>query len=178
MRDAVRMLRILNVMSPKDGENLGFDDFERLSYFRVDRGKANSVAPAANATWRKFESVELANGDNVGVVTPWDLPASESPDDQDKADKLFLQLLDQYNASGREVNDRHHRYYAPKCFAEEAVARAARISRAKFEAAMERLLAAGKIRVDVYGRADRPFSRIVRTQPGDNVVPFSRPDTD
>jgi RecA-family ATPase len=162
VRDAVRMLRILNVMSPKDAENLGFDDFERLSYFRVDRGKANSVAPASSATWRKFESVELANGDNVGVVTPWELPTTENPDDQDKAEKLFLQLLDQYTASGREVNDRHHRYYAPKCFAQEAAARAARISRGKFETAMSRLLAAGKIHIETYGRSDRPDHRIVR----------------
>jgi len=78
VRDAVRMLRILNIMSHNDAENLGFDDFERLSYFRVDRGKANSVAPASSATWRKFESVDLANGDNVGVVTPWDLPAQDT----------------------------------------------------------------------------------------------------
>jgi RecA-family ATPase len=162
VRDAVRMLRILNIMSHQDGENLGFDDFERLSYFRVDRGKANSVAPASSATWRKFVSVELANGDNVGVVTPWQLPASESVDDQERVERLFLQLLDQYSAGDREVNDRRHRHYAPKCFAEEAVARAARISRAKFEAAMSRLLAAGKIRAETYGRADRPFRRIVR----------------
>ena len=162
MRDAVRMLRILNVMSHSDGEKLGFDDFERLSYFRVDRGKANTVAPASSANWRKFESVELVNGDNVGVVTPWELPASDSLDDQEKAGKLFLQLLDQYQASDREVNDRHHRHYAPKCFAQETAARAARISQAKFEAAMSRLLAAGKIRAETYGRADRPFRRIVR----------------
>ena len=50
-------------------------NLERLSYFRVDRGKANTVAPASSATWR----VELANGDNAGVVTPWELPAQDTP---------------------------------------------------------------------------------------------------
>ena len=47
-------------------------------------------------------------------LTPWDLPAQDTLDAQKKAEKVFLQLLDQYTASEREVNDR---YYAPKCFA-------------------------------------------------------------
>ena len=162
VRDAVRMLRILNIMSHSDAENLGFDDFERLSYFRVDRGKANSVAPAATATWRKFESVELVNGDNVGVVTPWDLPAQDTLDDQNKAEKIFLQLLDQYTASEREVNDRRNRNYAPTLFAKEAVACAAKLSKAKLEAAMRRLFSAGTIRCESYGRSDRPQTRIVK----------------
>lgn len=149
-------------MSHGDAENLGFDDFERLSYFRVDRGKANSVAPASTATWRKFESVELVNGDNVGVVTPWDLPAQDTLDDQHKAEKIFLLLLDQYTASEREVNDRRHRNYAPSLFANEAVARAAKLSKAKLEAAMRRLFSAGTIRCENYGRSDRLQTRIVK----------------
>ena len=97
------------------------------------------MAPAATATWRKFESVELVNGDNVGVVTPWDLPAQDTLDDQNKAEKISLQLLDQYTASEREVNDRRNRNYAPTLFAKEAVACAAKLSKAKLEAAMRRL---------------------------------------
>jgi hypothetical protein len=153
-------------MSHSDAENLGLDDFQRLSYFRVDRGKANSAAPASTAIWRKFESIELANGDNVGVVTPWDLPAQDNLDDQAKAERIFLQLLDQYAAAEREVNDRRHRNYAPTLFANEAAARAAKISKARLEAAMRRLFAAGVIRCEAYGRPDRPLSRIVRVQGG------------
>ena len=58
--------------------SLGLDEFSRLSYFRVDRGKANTVPPAKSATWRKFESVHLANDDDVGVVVPWDHPDAEA----------------------------------------------------------------------------------------------------
>jgi AAA domain/Bifunctional DNA primase/polymerase, N-terminal len=66
IKDALRMVRILNVMSKEEANNLGINEFERLSYFRVDIGKANTVPPAKAAVWRKFESVELANGDNMG----------------------------------------------------------------------------------------------------------------
>ena len=56
----------------------------------------------------------------------------------------------------------HNRYYAPKCFAQEAAARAAKLSQAKFEAAMNRLFATGVIRIENYGRVNRPDRRIVR----------------
>ena len=41
------MMRVLNIMSKEDAQGLGMDEFERLSYFRTDRGKANTVPPAA-----------------------------------------------------------------------------------------------------------------------------------
>jgi hypothetical protein len=56
----------------------------------------------------------------------------------------------------------HNRYYARKCFAQEAAARAAKLSQAKFEAAMNRLFATGVIRIENYGRVNRPDRRIVR----------------
>ena len=40
------MMRVLNIMSKDDASSLGLDEFARLSYFRVDRGKANTVPPA------------------------------------------------------------------------------------------------------------------------------------
>src|SRR5262249_34281525 len=69
IRDAVRSMRVLNVMSAAEASQLGLDEFDRASYFRVDRGKANMAPPAKKASWFKFEGVDLANGDNVGVVT-------------------------------------------------------------------------------------------------------------
>jgi RecA-family ATPase len=163
VRDAVRMLRILNVMSHSEAENLGFDDFERLSYFRVDRGKANTVAPARAATWRKFESVELANGDDVGVITPWEMPIKD-PEKQTQDERLFLQLLDQFHEQGRTANNVRHVNYAPKLFAKEPAAKAAKVNEQRLEAAMQRLLASGQIQSEKFGRPDRPSSRIVRAQ--------------
>jgi RecA-family ATPase len=162
VRDAVRCLRILNIMSTADADNLGLDEFERLSYFRIDRGKANAAAPASVVTWRKFESVELANGDDVGVVTPWNMPTKNSPEEQGRDERLFLQLLDQFAAAEREVNNIKHKNYAPKLFAKEAMAKAAKVSMRRLEEAMHRLFTAGRIRIEKAGRSDRQTSRIVR----------------
>jgi hypothetical protein len=79
--DAVRSARVLNTMSKQEAETMEVDDLDRLRYVRLDRGKANMV-PAGVASWLKFESVQLDNGDpnedipgdNVGVITRWDPP--------------------------------------------------------------------------------------------------------
>ena len=72
VRDGVRGSRVLNTISREEARKAGIEEQERLFYFRVDRGKANYLPPAASATWRKFENVELLNHDQVGVVTEWD----------------------------------------------------------------------------------------------------------
>ena len=72
--DAVRSARVLNTMSKTEADNAGIDDVDRRLHFRVDKGKANMAPPSA-ANWYKFISVDLPNGDNVGVVTEWVYPA-------------------------------------------------------------------------------------------------------
>ena len=46
----------------------------RRSFFRVDSGKANMSPPAAVRDWYRLDSVDLGNGDSVGVVTRWIWP--------------------------------------------------------------------------------------------------------
>jgi AAA domain/Bifunctional DNA primase/polymerase, N-terminal len=77
--NAVRSARVLNTMSRAEADKAGIDDVDRRLHFRIDSGKANMAPPSA-ARWRKFASVELPNGDNVGVVTPWAYPAAGSAD--------------------------------------------------------------------------------------------------
>jgi RecA-family ATPase len=76
--DAVRSARILNRMTDSEANKLGLDTLERRRCVRLDRDKAN-MAPAENALWLKFQSVDLDNGDeelglpgdNVGVLVRW-----------------------------------------------------------------------------------------------------------
>jgi RecA-family ATPase len=70
-KDAFRGSRILNLISREDARKAGIEEQERGFYFRVDRAKSNYLPPGA-AVWRKFENVELLNGDQVGVVTAWE----------------------------------------------------------------------------------------------------------
>ena len=69
LTDAARDVRALNRMSQSEGEKAGVDNYRQ--YFRVYSDKANLSPPAEKSDWYKLESVELANGDSVGVVIPW-----------------------------------------------------------------------------------------------------------
>jgi AAA domain len=71
---AARSARTLNVMSDNEAAQAGVD--HRRWYFRSDNGKANLAPPADAADWFQFVSVELGNGDSVGVPTPWDFPSA------------------------------------------------------------------------------------------------------
>lgn len=76
--DGVRSARYLARMTQQESERFGIDD--RMSYFRVEMGKAN-LAPPDKATWRKMIGVPLHNGaahwpdgDVIGVCTAWTPP--------------------------------------------------------------------------------------------------------
>ena len=166
--DAVRAARVLNRMNEKDAETAGCTEIERLSRFRVDRAKGN-YSPAQAATWRQFVNIELINGDEVGVVAPWNFPGQgeQTPEkaaaDQ-KAEHVFLQLLDKFVARGVNVSASTGPAYAPAKFAEEREAKAAKVSKAALKNAMTRLLDAGRVQSEPYGRSDRSSHRLVPRQ--------------
>jgi RecA-family ATPase len=77
------------------------------------------------------------------------------------AERVFLDLLDAATRQGRTVSDsKHAGNYAPKTFA--AAPDAERYSKKDLAAAMERLFAAGEIRMEEYGRAGDQRRRMVR----------------
>jgi RecA-family ATPase len=161
VKDAMRAVRMLNVMSPKDAENAGLMELERTNYFRIDRAKANYSGPAKTATWRQFVNVDLPNGDGVGVVTPWLFPgqdgAPSSPqkiEAERKAEHVFLEILRRLTLAGRFVGERGS-HNAPHVFAKEREAKVAKVGKAAFDAAMRRLFDKGKIRIEEYMKADR-----------------------
>jgi hypothetical protein len=77
----VRSARVLNAMSLQEANEVGVDQKERLSFFRVDNGKANLMPRGGDARWRKMVGVPLGNRvdaqeDNVGVATEWRKPSA------------------------------------------------------------------------------------------------------
>jgi hypothetical protein len=71
---ASRSARILNRMTKEDAANLGIPEPTAWRYFRIDNGKA-SMAPAPDkADWYCLASVDMANGDSVGVAAVWNRP--------------------------------------------------------------------------------------------------------
>jgi RecA-family ATPase len=80
-----------------------------------------------------------------------------------RAEELFLTLLDRCNGQGRNVSDKHNApIYAPTVFAKEAEAKDSTVRKSDLEAAMRRLFAANKIRLEPYGSPSRGTSRMVR----------------
>ena len=71
---AARAARVINRISPEDAMALGVDEQEALGIFRQDDGKANLAPPSDKATYRKMISVEIANGEHIGVATEFKLP--------------------------------------------------------------------------------------------------------
>jgi hypothetical protein len=70
--DAARSVRVLNRMTPVEAANAGVESHR--SYFRVGIDKANMTPPPEKSDWYRIIGVTLANGDNVGVVIPWEWP--------------------------------------------------------------------------------------------------------
>jgi RecA-family ATPase len=169
VKDAMRAVRMLNVMSPKDAENAGLMELERTNYFRIDRAKANYSGPAKTATWRQFVNVDLPNGDGVGVVTPWLFPGQDgapSPERLEierKAEHVFLEVLRRLSLDGRFVGESGNRN-APYVFAKEREAKLAKVGKTALDAAMRRLFERGKIRIEEYTTGHRNTAhRIVET---------------
>jgi hypothetical protein len=168
IKDAVRAARMLNQMAEADANEVGIPEHERSSYFRVDRVKGNN-APPEKAVWRRFVNVELPNSDDVGVVVLWEFPGQgqQTPERaaaEQKAEHVFLQLLDKFAARGNNVSANYGPTYAPAKFADEREARAARVSKADLKQAMSRLLDAGRIRSEAHGRGGRGSHRLVPWQ--------------
>jgi RecA-family ATPase len=159
--DAVRAARILNRMTEREGA--GCTDQERQARFRVDNGKHN-YSSASAAVWRQFETVTLLNGDEVGVVTPWEFPGQDGAADTEASravDELFLELLAAVTARGQKVGASAGANYAPKVFSKESAAKAAGVSKAAFENAMRRLFDAKRIKIQDDGPHYRPAPRLV-----------------
>lgn len=69
---AARSARVLNAMTEVQKADAGLAS-DPNPYFSVTRDKAN-LAPPGKRVWRRMVSVDLGNGDNVGVAEAWEWP--------------------------------------------------------------------------------------------------------
>jgi len=61
-------------------------------YFRAFSGKRSFAPPADQSDWFVRASIELSNGDNVGVATPWQYPASEATIPPELVDEIVTEI--------------------------------------------------------------------------------------
>ena len=97
---ALRGVRVCNVMKKSEAEAFEIEEIDRLSYFRITRGK-NNMTRMGDVGWRQFVTVTLQNGnpetgdenEEVGVVIAYTPPtdvnlALYSQEDKDHWRKL------------------------------------------------------------------------------------------
>ena len=68
---AVRSAQVFNRMTEDEAERAKINPEHRRYYFRVTNEKANNAPPAEGSDWYRMLSVDLDNGEKVGVATPW-----------------------------------------------------------------------------------------------------------
>lgn len=61
-------------MTDAEATKAGIEPGQAWRYSREGDGKENLAPPDRSRTWRKLESVDLGNGDNIGVMTGWQWP--------------------------------------------------------------------------------------------------------
>lgn len=71
---AARIVLVLNRMDDEQASFYDIPSHERARYFSVGDDKHNR-SPAAAADWFRLHSVPLGNGDDMGVVAPWQPPS-------------------------------------------------------------------------------------------------------
>lgn len=72
--NAARSVLVLNRMEIDEGAMFGIEQTDCGRYFNVQDDKHNR-SPVEAAQWFHLQSVQLANGDNVGVTIPWKPPS-------------------------------------------------------------------------------------------------------
>jgi hypothetical protein len=77
-----RISETLFAMSPKDAERYRVSDEDRRLYVRLDDARANPTLITGQPRWFRRRGVVIANGDEVGILTPEELtPPEIDPDD-------------------------------------------------------------------------------------------------
>ncbi len=74
LTDAARHVRRLVKMTPDEARLAEIEENQAWRYTREADSKDNLAPPTSDSSWREMRSVDLPNGDNVGVVEPWEWP--------------------------------------------------------------------------------------------------------
>jgi hypothetical protein len=102
--DAFRSVRTISSMSVAEASKAGIDPIYRRMYFRLEKGKHNYTAPE-KATWHRFVTLTLPNGDRMGAIERWEFP--EAANETTAADAEWARgevLQKDYRADAR-AND-------------------------------------------------------------------------
>jgi RecA-family ATPase len=155
--NSVRARSYMKGLKPEDGEEPD-NDLRELVF------KKNNYGPLSETIVLRYQN---------GLFLPVTTNSLDRRAKEDKADEIFLELLDRFTKSNRSISDKKSRSYAPAMFAREAEAKNIGLSSKAFEAAMRRLFAANMIWNEDIGRPSRPQYRIALKPDNDTPTPPS-----
>lgn len=132
-------------------ERIRSEGYEADPDARVLRGMKNNYARTGDEIALRWQAgVFVAEAEETGL----DRMAAAS-----KGERVFMKLLRDFTAEGRQVSPKTGHGYAPAVFAKSG--RAEGCSKTALGVAMESLFAKGAIRIEVSGPPSRPVNRIV-----------------
>lgn len=120
---------------------------------RILEFKKNQYGPLGDSIPLRYKN---------GVFIPEPRGGSLDPQvAEQRAEQVFLDLLDRFARDGRAVTDKVCSTYAPTVFADEQEAKARNITKDMLKSAMLRLFASSKIKIVTDGPPSRPRTRLV-----------------
>jgi RecA-family ATPase len=135
------------------------DGSEPNKNLRVLEAKKSNYGPASLSL-----TLEWKNGLFVPVHGPTGLDRMAF---ETKAERVFLELLATLTAQGRDVSPNISNNHAPSVFEKHPSAEG--VTRKQFAAAMERLLASERIRVETTGPPSRRYKRLTIATPKEEI---------
>jgi hypothetical protein len=96
--NAVRSCRVINQMTAVEAQQAKIE--KPASYIRIDSGKRN-MAPPEKARWLHLVSIEIANGDKVQAIEPYEFRPEQATQEDDKWLKLTMTGGQIYRADSR-----------------------------------------------------------------------------
>jgi len=98
--NATRVTQTLFGMTAGEAKALGIPDFEKGWYVRLDDAKTNYFLAAACARWFRRTTVNLPNGDDVGVLAPVSFATDRAAECQVVTARLMIAAL----GAGRQLS--------------------------------------------------------------------------
>jgi hypothetical protein len=118
---------------------------------KVTPAKRNYSATTAPPEWIRIENIIINNGDDVGVVAPWEWPSHDPAAFEaavQRAEDIFLEVAARLIKRGQRLSDRAGgRNFAPKLVADTPEAKEMKVNETALKAAMQRLIERGAIEV-------------------------------
>jgi AAA domain len=148
--DALRSVRMLDLMTVDEAQKVGVEEYQRERHVKITPAKRNYSATSARAQWIRTENLIIANGDDVGVVAPWEWPGHDPAAFEaavQRAEAVFLEVMAQLKKRGKRLSDKRGVNFAPKLIAETPEAKEMRVNETVLVEAIGRLIESGRLEV-------------------------------